>query len=380
MNGEGGSPRTTETAQVRDARGGSEPTLTIDASRQFPQWLAEHQLSIAFTTYQTAKLFFIGVRPDGKLWVHERTFNRCMGLGGDSQSLWMSSLYQLWRFENALAPGESHQGCDRLYVPQIGYTSGDIDIHDVALDGQGRPIFVATLFSCLATVSQTHSLRPLWKPPFISKLAAEDRCHLNGLAIKDGAPAYVTAVARSDVTDGWREHRDSGGVLVEVPSGEIVAAGFSMPHSPRVHEGKLYLHDSGTGRFGAVDPASGTFEPIAFCPGYLRGLAFVDRFAIMGISKPRPDTRTLKGLQLDDVLAEKGVSARCGILVVDLQRGDIVHWLHIQGVVEELYDVVALPGVLRPMALGFKSDEIRRSLTIEDARPVASLVGARTVA
>ena len=87
----------------------------------------------------------------------------------------------------------------------------------------------------------------------------------------------------------------------------------------------------------------------------------------MAISRPRPDTRTLKGLKLDEVLAEKRVSARCGILVIDLKRGDIVHWLDIHGVVQELYDVVALPGVLRPMALGFKSDEIRRSLTIDDA-------------
>jgi uncharacterized protein (TIGR03032 family) len=290
-----------------------------------------------------------------------------MGLAGDGQSLWMSSLYQLWRFENALAPGELHQSCDRLYVPQTGYTTGDIDIHDVALDRQRRPMFVATLFSCLATVSETHSLRPLWKPPFISKLAAEDRCHLNGLAMKDGAPTYVTAVAAADVADGWREHRDSGGILIDVASGEIVASGFSMPHSPRVHEGVLYLLDSGRGQFGKVDLAAGRFEPMTFCPGYLRGLAFIDRFAVVGISRPRPDTRTLQDLKLDAVLAEKGVSARSGILVIDLKRGDIVHWLHIQGIVQELYDVVVLPDVLRPMALGFKSDEIRRALTIEDA-------------
>jgi uncharacterized protein (TIGR03032 family) len=171
----------------------------------------------------------------------------------------------------------------------------------------------------------------------------------------------------TDMADGWREHRDAGGILIDVASGEIVASGFSMPHSPRMHEGRLYLLDSGTGQFGTVDLAAGRFEPMTFCPGYLRGLAFIDRFAVVGISRPRPDTRTLQGLKLDVALAEKGVSARCGILVIDLKRGDIVHWLHIQGVVQELYDVVALPGVVRPMALGFKSDEIRRSLTIESS-------------
>jgi uncharacterized protein (TIGR03032 family) len=343
----------------------AEPTLRIDTSRQFTSWLAEHRVSLAFTTYQSGKLFFIGVQPDGRLWVHERTFNRCMGLAGDGQTLWMSSLYQLWRFENALAPGELHQGCDRLFVPQAGYTTGDIDIHDIALDADRHPVFAATLFSCLAAVSETHSLRPLWKPPFISKIAAEDRCHLNGLAMKDDRPAYVTAVAATDVADGWRDKREGGGIVVEVASEETVANGLSMPHSPRLHDGALYLLESGTGHFGTVDRMSGRFEPVAFCPGYLRGLAFVDRFAVVGLSRPRPDSRTLQGLKLDALLEEKGVAARCGILVIDLKSGDIVHWLTLQGVVQELYDVVALPGVARPMAIGFKSDEIRRSLTIE---------------
>lgn len=344
----------------------SQPALTIDTSRQFTQWLAEQRLSLAFTTYQSGKLFFIGVKPDGRLWVHERTFNRCMGLASDGRSLWMSGLYQLWRFENALAPGESHQGCDRLFVPQVGYTTGDLDIHDIALDRQRQPVFVATLFSCLATVSETHSLRPLWKPPFISRLAAEDRCHLNGLAMEDGVPAYVTAVSTTDVADGWREHREGGGVVIDMAQGEVIAAGLSMPHSPRLHDGELYLLNSGAGHFGRVDRSRGWFEPLAFCPGYLRGLAFAGGFAVVGISRPRPDSRTLQGLPLDATLAEKGVAARCSILVIDLKRGDIVHWLNIQGVVQELYDVIVLPGAIRPMALGFQSDEIRRALTIEE--------------
>lgn len=352
---------------IEQAATSSPPALTIDTSRQFANWLVEHRLALAFTTYQSGKLFFIGAKPDGKLWVHERTFNRCMGLAGDGQTLWMSSLHQLWRFENALAPSELHQGCDRLYVPQAGYTTGDLDIHDIALDRERRPVFVATLFSCLATVSETHSLRPLWKPPFISRLAAEDRCHLNGLAMKDGTPAYVTAVAKTDVADGWRENRDAGGVVVDVASGETVASDLSMPHSPRLHDGALYLLNSGTGQFGTVDLSTGRFEPMTFCPGYLRGLTFVEQFAIVGISRPRPGTRTLQGLKLDAALAEKSVSARCGILVIDLKRGDIVHWLRLHGVVQELYDVVLLPDVVRPMALGFKSDEICRALTIEQS-------------
>ena len=129
-----------------------------------------------------------------------------------TQTLWMSSLYQLWRFENALPRGRrTPEGYDRLYVPQVGYTTGDVDAHYITLcdtssltrsrfdqeedeDDEKRPsmsalairptavgplhspLFVNTLFSCLASASETHSFRLIWKPPFISRLAAEDRC------------------------------------------------------------------------------------------------------------------------------------------------------------------------------------------------------------
>jgi len=340
------------------------PQLEINCSRQFPEWLAEQKLSLAFTTYQSGKLFLIGLKPDGRLSVHERTFNRCMGLWGRDQTLWMSSLYQLWRFENVLSPGEQHKGFDRLYVPQLGYTTGDLDIHDIGVDAAERPVFVATLFGCLATTSETHSFTPLWRPPFISKLAAEDRCHLNGLAMRDGAPAYVSAVAATDVVDSWREHRRDGGVVIDVGTNETVCTGLSMPHSPRFHDGKLYVLNSGAGHFGRIDLQRKAFEPIAFCPGYLRGLVFAGRFAVVGLSRPRSENKTFASLELGETLTAKGVSARCGIMIIDLRSGDIVQWINIHGVVEELYDVAILSGVIRPMALGFKSDEIRRVITI----------------
>ncbi len=343
----------------------SEPKLELTGSRQFTAWLAEQRMSLAFTTYQTGKLFLIGLQPDGRLSVFERTFNRCMGLWADGQTLWMSSLYQLWRFENALAPGQQANGYDRLYVPQMGYTTGDLDLHDLVVDGKGRVVFVNTLFGCLATYSERESFVPLWQPPFISKLAAEDRCHLNGLALDDGKPRYVTAVSQSDVSDGWRDRRDDGGCVIDVTTNEIICTGLSMPHSPRVYRDKLWLLDSGTGFFGSVDQTKGVFEPITFCPGYMRGLAFVGDYAIVGLSKPR-ENKTFSGLKLDENLAKRDAEARCGLYVIDLRTGDIVHWLGIEGIVSELYDVVTLPDVRRPMALGFKTDEIRRMISVGD--------------
>ena len=277
----------------------SGPWVEVLASRGFADWLGRQQVSLAFSTYQTGKLFLLGRKPDGQLAVFERTFNRCMGLWADGQTLWLSSLYQLWRFENALRPGQSHDGHDRLYIPRVGYTTGDLDVHDLAVEASGRLVFVNTRFGCLATLSERCSFTPLWKPPFLSKLVAEDRCHLNGLALAEGRVRYVTTVSTSDAIDGWRDRRRDGGCVLETPSGETVVGGLSMPHSPRLYREQLWVQNSGTGWFGRVNRSRGTFEPVTFCSGYLRGLAFTGDYAVVGLSRPRHDS-TLDGLDLDD--------------------------------------------------------------------------------
>ena len=325
--------------------------------------MAEQRVSIGFTTYQAGLLFLIGLQENGRFCFFNRSFPRCMGLWTDGQTLWMSSLYQLWCFRNALAEGDSRDGYDRLFVPRLAYTTGDLDIHDINILENGRVVFVNTLFSCLATVSDRHSFVPLWRPPFISKLAAEDRCHLNGMAVADGRPCYVTTVSRSDVAGGWRDRREEGGCVIDLDNNTVVTGRMSMPHSPRLYRDRLWLLDSGTGYFGSVDVASGQFQPVTFCPGYLRGLAFHRGFAVAGLSKPRRDL-AFSGLALERHLSERDAEPRCGIVVIDLATGDLVHWLYIEGDIGELYDVVVFPNVIRPMALGLVTDEIRRSITI----------------
>jgi len=339
----------------------TKPQFELTGSRQFISWLLEQRASIAFTTYQAGRLFLIGVKSPERLSIFERAFNRCMGLYATPDTLYLSSLYQLWRFENSLSPGQLYKNYDRLYVPQLAYTTGDIHAHDLVVEKSGRVVFVNTLFSCLATVHERYSFEPLWQPPFISKLAGEDRCHLNGLAMRDGEARYVTTVSQTDIYEGWRTHRHNGGTVIDVPSNEIIMTGLSMPHSPRYYQGKLWLLNSGTGYFGYVDLDKGQFEPVTFCPGYLRGLTFIGDFAIVGLSKSRE--KTFSGLPLDDNLKAKQVEARCGLQVIDLRSGDIVHALQIEGLISELYDVAVLPGVQRPMALGLKTDEIRRVIT-----------------
>ncbi len=343
----------------------------ISCSRGFASWLKANEVSIGFTSYQSGRLYLVGQNEEGGVSFHERFFQRAMGLWGSPQRLLLSTIYQVWRFENVLGSKEVFRvqdangtaEYDRHYVPRFATTTGDIDVHELGVMDDGRIVFVNTAYSCLATLSQTHSFRPYWIPPFISKLAPEDRCHLNGMAMRDGKPAFVTSVSRSDIVNGWRERRGEGGTVTDIASGEPVTTKLSMPHSPRWVDGRLYVLNSGLGQFGYVEPNSGRFEPITFCPGFLRGLQFHRGYAIVGLSLPRDGS--FKGLTLDQELQKRDAEPWCGVQIIDLRTGDIVQWIRLEGDVTELFDVCVLPGVRRPMSTGILSDDIHRLVTIE---------------
>ena len=338
------------------------PVFELTTSPHFAAWLGGHRASLAFTTYQTGKVFLIGIQPNGRLSIFERTLERVMGLHATASTLWLSTLYQVWRFENALSAGETFQGYDAVYTPRESRVTGELDVHDIAIDDGGRLLLSNTLFNCVSTLDPHHSFRPLWKPRWISRLVPEDRCHLNGLALRDGKLRYVTAVSRSDVTDGWRDKRRTSGVVVDVETNEVVCEGLSMPHSPRWYRGSLWLIDSGSGYFGRVDLEKRSFERLVFCPGFARGLAFLGDHAIVGLSDRR-ENRTFQDLELEENLASHDAEARAGLIVVDLKTFATPHWLRLGGVVRELYDVGVLEGIVRPMAVGFRTDEIRRYIS-----------------
>jgi uncharacterized protein (TIGR03032 family) len=352
--------------------------VELAASPGFLEWLGRERLSVAFTTYQTNRLFLLG-RREGRFTGCERLLDRPMGLHATADRLHVATRYQLWRFENVLAPGErlsgKDAGADRLYVPRAAHVTGEVDAHDLAPLADGRIAFVNTLYSCLAVVSERHSFEELWRPPFVSRLAPEDRCHLNGVAMESGVPRFVTAVSRSDVRSGWRDRRRDGGVVLDVASGEIAAQGLSMPHSPWLHRGELWVLDSGRGDLGRVDLATGRFEPLVFCPGYLRGLAFHGDWAILGLSKPRD--RAFRDLPLQEELERRDAVPHCGIQVIELATGNVAHWVEIGDPVVELYDVALLPGVEHPVALGFRTDELRRTISFEEGAPGSSGVHRR---
>lgn len=316
----------------------------ISSSAKFLTWLQPENITLAITTYQTNCLFLIGTHDNGKPAFVPRTFPHVMGLYVSDNALWLSTKTQILRLENILDLTTQENINQRLYIPRTSYTTGNLDIHDLTVV-DGQVIFVNSKYSCLATLNNQHSFKPLWQPSFISKLAPEDRCHLNGLALVDGKPKYVTAISRSDVTDGWRDNRQAGGIVIDIETDEILCDNLSMPHSPRYYRGKLWLHNSGTGYFGYLDLKTGEFEAVAFVPGYARGLAFWDNYALVGLSKPRDCT--FSGLELDKTLEEKQAKPRCGLVVIDLATGNIIHWVWIEGQVRELYDIQIIPGVQR---------------------------------
>lgn len=340
------------------------PQFQIVTSKEFTVWMARERISLAVSTYDRGAVVFLGLKANAELSVFFSAFDRAMGMAAHGSSFWLVTRFALWKLENCLS-GAPLDGFDRVYVPRVGHVTGDLDVHDLAIEATGRPVFVNTRFNCLATTDEQFSFAPLWRPPFVSVLVPEDRCHLNGLALENGRAKYVTLVARSDVSDGWRDHRSRGGLVMDVESSEIIADGLSMPHSPRVHLGRLWLLNAGTGHFGYLDPRSHQFEPLVFLPGFARGLTFHGHYAIVTLSKPRREN-AFQGLDLDTHLAQKGAVARCSIEVIDLNSGTVVHWARLESPVEELYDVVVLPEAVRPKALGFTSPIMGQQLTFRD--------------
>jgi uncharacterized protein (TIGR03032 family) len=339
-------------------------TTKIECSRGLADWLVMNNVSLAFTSYQTGQLFLIGALPDKRISIHQRNFIRAMGLISQPDRVYVASIEAVWRLENILKRSERYnQHFDRLFVPRNAQITGDLDVHEMAIDKHGRVIFVNTKYSCLATFNLVHSFKPVWKPKFISKLAPEDRCHLNGMAMVGGTPKYVTAVSQSDLLNGWREQREKGGVLIEIETDRIVTDDLSMPHSPRVANGALWVLDSGRGYIARVDETTGKKENVAFCPGFLRGLTIWNGHAIATVSLPRDGT--FKNLELEENIRARGGVPWCGIQIVDLRTGDIVQWIRLDGFIKELFDVGVIPGSRCPMALGIGTPEVQQTISFD---------------
>jgi uncharacterized protein (TIGR03032 family) len=341
--------------------------LALNASPGFADWLAARNASLTFAT-PPSKVFFVGLRPDGQLGVFERTFDKAMGVAVQgTEKVWLGTRSHLWRMDSVpVAQEAADEGFDHCYAPMRAYTTGYLNTHDVTVTDDGDVVFVATRFGCLARPSDVVSFEPMWQPPWLDRFEQGDRSHLNGYTRDDDGRAYVTSVSATGGLESWRDHRNGGGVVAEVPSGHIVATGLSMPHSPRLRDGELWCTNSGTGHLCRIDPSTGAVEKVAFAPGFLRGLCFLDGYAVVGSSRPR-EGDLYSGLGLDDTLIERNLKPRLGLFVIELATGNVVEWLFVDGPMRELFDVAALPGVRRPMAFGLVASDIRTAVFFDSA-------------
>ena len=332
-------------------------------TQTFPEFLNQLGSSLLVSTYQTGKL--ICARHDaGQLNTHFRDFPRPMGLAVAPGRIAIGTRAEVLDYRNfpAVAPKVEPQGKhDACFLPRNKHFTGDIRIHEIEF-AQGELWMVATNFSCLATLDAEHSFVPRWKPPFISQLVSEDRCHLNGLCVIDDEPRYVTALGETDVAGGWRETKASGGVLIDIESGETVLRGLSMPHSPRWHDGRMWVLESGKGTISVADLETGSVEAVAELPGFTRGLFFAGGLAFIGLSQVR-ETATFGGLPLMDRLDER----LCGVWAVNPQTGQIAGFLRFEELVQEVFDVKLLPGIRFPEIAEEGSDASTNSFVLPDA-------------
>lgn len=333
-----------------EAEGASE--VRFHHSAGFAQVLEDAGCSLLVSTYQAGQLVAVGAA-EGRPAFSFRGFDRAMGVAVGADRLAVAGKSQIWwlRDHADLAPALAPTGrYDRCWLPRSSSVTGAIHCHEIAwgvgADGEPELWMVNTLFSCLAGLDPRFSFVPRWRPPFISALAAQDRCHLNGLAMRGGAPAFVTVMATSDEPGGWRRARNDSGAVLDVATGEAVTTGLAMPHSPRWHAGQLFVLNSGLGRLERVDPATGTREGVAAVPGYARGLAFHGGLAFVGLSRIR-ETAIFGGAPI----AAHHDELKCGIGVIDVNSGTTVATLEFASGVEEIFDVQVVDGARCP-ALG----------------------------
>ncbi len=332
----------------------------------FPALLRQFGASLLLTTYQAGKLVL--VRDEGDhLNTHFRGFQAPMGMAISGDRLAFGTTIQVWEFVDVpavaarLEPPGRHDAC---FLPRSSHITGNIQIHEMAWGSGGALWVVNTRFSCLCTIDGSASFTPQWRPPFVSALEPTDRCHLNGLGMVDGRPRYVTALGETDAPAGWRANKATGGILIDVASGEVITRGLSMPHSPRWYAGRLWVCESGAGTFGFIDPNTGKYAPVAEVPGFTRGLDFAGSLAFVGLSQVR-ESAVFSGIPITERLTED--ERTCGVCAIDLRSGQVVALLRFETAVQEVFAVTVLPGRRYPDLINDDEKLLENSFVVPDA-------------
>lgn len=320
------------------------PPFAVTHTPNIPEIMHDLGFTLALSTYQAGKVVFLSATSRDKLIQLPRTFDNAMGVATSQTKLAVACKFDLVVLKSFPQLAKNYpkkpNTYDSIFIPMCRYYTGALDLHDMNFIGE-KLVAVNTLFSCLAEINEEYSYTPVWQPPYITELEPEDRCHLNGMAVKDNVIEYVTALGTTDTKQGWREKKITGGVLIHVPTNEIVLQGLSMPHSPRIYNGKLYFLNSAQGELCICDPEKGTYVVVTKLGGFARGMARFGDFLFIGISKLRHTTDVFKDLPI-------AKTSFAGVVVVYIPYGKVVGQLKYESSVDEIYDVKILPGLRRP--------------------------------
>ena len=337
-------------------------SLSSQHTANLPEILNQLGLSIIVSTYQAGQVIIIREK-DGLLNTHYTPMERPMGMAHQENKLAIGGAFQLIEYFNMpaaapkVAPADSHDAC---YVPRRVHFTGDIDIHEMEYGEEGLWL-INTRMSCLCTLDNAYSIVPRWRPHFVSAYDLSDRCHLNGMTLKEGKPAYITALGNTDFGGGWRSNKVDGGLMMNVANNEIIAEGLSMPHSPRWYKEKLWYLESGNGELATLNPKTGQRETIVELPGFTRGICFAGQYAFIGLSQVR-ETAVFAGLPL----TQREQNRQCGVWMVDTVTGNIIAFISFTGDVEEVFSVQLLPARM-PALLNLNDPMVRNTYSLPDA-------------
>ncbi|MEJ6589906.1 MAG: TIGR03032 family protein [Crocinitomicaceae bacterium] len=334
-------------------------------SSHVPELLQKLNCSLAISTYQAGKLVFISALNESKIVQLPRTFDKPMGIAQDHQNdkLALACKDEVIVFSNAKELAKyyprSPEKYDALYMPRVSYHTGNLDIHDLNF-GQNNELYgVNTLFSSIVKIDDNYSFTPIWKPKFIDRVVSEDRCHLNGMAMLNGKPKYVTAFGKGNTFQSWRDTVTTGGIVIDVETDEIIIDGLAMPHTPRIFNGELYTLLSATGELIKINKEKSTYEVIVQLDGFVRGMDLYNDYLFIGLSKLRENSSTFAKLNLK--------ANEAGIMIVHLPTASIAGKISYQTSLDEIYDVHVLPGKVRPNILNTIRPDYKEGVTTPDA-------------
>ena len=199
---------------------------------------------------------------------------------------------------------------------------GCLYVHDLALMN-GELHAAAAGINAVVRLGSAGDYQRVWWPRCIEKVGAkafqQNYLQLNSIAAGSSlSRSYV--LASTDVPSRLRPGNpafpvDRRGVVFSGATRDVMIRGLTRPHSARLHQGRVWLDNSGYGEVGFGQ--DGHFQPAARLAGWTRGLTFHGDIAFVGISRVIPRFRGYApGLDVD--------KSHCGIVALHAKTGTVL--------------------------------------------------------